>query len=110
LEIICRVLNLLSCCFTVQWKFNLRSRPESAGRGRAKKSTATPGGRFHCSRSQGNDSAITAEAGACLMQVLAIQREMDRHIAFFRSQVPRPSITQASAQFFAKIRASLIPL
>jgi len=44
------------------------------------------------------------------MQVLAIQREMDRHIAFFRSQVPRPSITQASAQFFAKIRASLIPL
>lgn len=34
-----RGINLLSCCFSAQWKFNLRSRPSSAGSGRGKKST-----------------------------------------------------------------------
>lgn len=32
-------INLLSCCFTVQRKFNLRFEPESAGSGRGKRSS-----------------------------------------------------------------------
>lgn len=63
-------INLLSHCFTVQWKYNLRSKPTSAGSGRGKRSTNShPGGKFNNSRSLENDSAISAEAGAYLMEV-----------------------------------------
>lgn len=63
-------INLLSHCFIVQWKYNLRSKPISTGSGRRKRSTKShPGGKFNNSRSLDNDSAVSAEAGAYLMEV-----------------------------------------